>query len=388
MTMEITAEARDVALAADLQYVSIDAPGIKRRRSGGGFTYVDAHGKIVRDEATLQRIRSLVLPPAWENVWISATPKGHVQAVGFDARGRRQYRYHPEWRAARDSNKFQKMIAFAKVLPKIRRRTARALKQPGLPREKVLAAVVQLLEKTLIRVGNEEYAKTNHSYGLTTMRGRHVAVRGGHLHFDFRGKSGVEHEIDIDDPRLARVVKMCHELPGQEVFEYQDETGAVCKVTSNDVNAYLHEIAGNGFTAKDFRTWAGTVLAARALHEMHEAIDPDKPLSATRLKKDVVAAIESVAKRLGNTKAVCRKCYIHPTILETYLDGSFLNVISNQVHAELTHHLHQLRPEEAAVLALLQRRLDDEKPVKGARVHRRARGRGVKRSQMVRRAAR
>jgi DNA topoisomerase-1 len=277
-----------------------------------------------------------------------------LQAVGFDERGRKQYRYHEKWRQVRDENKYQKMIAFGQALPKIRRRTAKDLKQRGLPRTKVLAAIVQLLEKTMIRVGSDEYVKQNKSYGLTTMRNRHAEVHGSRVAFDFKGKSGVRHHIDLKDPELARIVSKLQDLPGQELFQYVDEDGEIQSATSSDVNAYLKEITGQDFSAKDFRTWSGTVLASLALQEF-EKFD-----SETQAKKNLVQAIENVAERLGNTPSVCRKCYVHPAVIDSYLDGSMLEALQQQTEAELKKSLRGLQPEEAAVLAFLQRRLESE----------------------------
>ncbi|MBV8781394.1 MAG: DNA topoisomerase IB [Phycisphaerae bacterium] len=340
---------------ANLRYTSSDQPGIYRKRRGSSFFYVNRRGKRITDADTLARIRSIVIPPAWKEVWISPHSNGHLQATGTDARGRRQYRYHAKYRAIRDEAKYDHMIGFAHALPRIHRRTNRDLKLPGLPRNKVLAAIVRVMEKTLIRVGNEEYARTNRSYGLTTIHNKHVKVRGRRMHFDFKGKSGVEHEIDLEDPRLAKIVHDCQELPGEELFGYRDENGKVVDVDSADVNEYLAEIAGDHFTAKDFRTWAGTVLAATALQELKEF---DSELQA---KRNVVKAVESVAKRLGNTKAVCRKCYIHPAIIETYLDGSLATQLAAKAGKELSKSRTKLSSTEAAILGLLQHRLTQKK---------------------------
>jgi DNA topoisomerase-1 len=329
-------------------------PGIRRQRSGKGFIYIHPSGKKLEDHDEYLRILSLAIPPAWTEVWICPDPQGHIQATGRDARGRKQYRYHPRWREVRDGNKYEKMIAFAQALPGIRRRVARDLAKPGLPREKVVAAVVRLLETTLIRVGNDEYAKRNDSFGLTTMRDKHVEVNGSCIGFEFNGKSGVKHDIDLEDQRLARIVKACQELPGFELFQYVDDDGKVCDIGSADVNEYLREIARQDFTAKDFRTWAGTVLAAMALREFESFS------SQRQANKNIVAAVESVAKKLGNTKAVCRKCYIHPAILDSYLEGSLVKTLKTRVERKLSRSLHNLRPEEAAVLALLQARLARE----------------------------
>jgi DNA topoisomerase-1 len=318
------------------------------------MVYLDPEGHTIRDREVLGRIKSLAIPPAWRNVWICPIAHGHVQATGIDAKGRKQYRYHPRWREVRDETKYDRMLVFGRVLPKIRRRVERDLARPGLPREKILAAIVRLLETTLIRVGNEEYARQNDSFGLTTMRDRHVDVSGDTLKFEFRGKSGIAHAIDLTDRRLARIVKRSQDLPGYELFQYIDERGARRSIDASDVNAYLQEIAGEEFTAKDFRTWAGTVLAARALQEF-QAFD-----SQAQAKRNVVQAIESVAKRLGNTKAVCRKCYIHPAVINLYMDGSLLQTLTRRVKKELTRSLHGLPAEEAAVLTLLQHRLKRE----------------------------
>jgi DNA topoisomerase-1 len=339
------------AAAVDLKYVSNESPGICRKRAGAGFTFVNARGKPVRDEATLRRIKSLVIPPAWSEVWISPDPAGHLQATGLDARHRKQYRYHPRFREVREQTKYTRMLDFAEALPKIRRRVNRDLKLPGLPREKVLAAVVKLLETTLIRVGNDEYAKSNQSFGLTTLRDKHARITGSRIRFEFKGKSGVEHDIDLSDPRLAKIVKQCQDLPGQELLQYVDEKGDVRDIGSADVNQYIHAIAGDEFTAKDFRTWAGTVLATIALQELQQ-FD-----SQAQAKKNIVRAVESVAEKLGNTKAVCRKCYIHPAVIDSYLDGSLIRTLQKRAQSKLTKEIKSLKPEEAMVLTLLQQRL-------------------------------
>jgi DNA topoisomerase-1 len=348
------AEPEAAARAAGLRYVTDQVPGIRRLRSGRGFRYVGPDGKPVHDEPSLGRIRSLAIPPAWQDVWICPSATGHMQATGLDARGRKQYRYHPRWRAIRDETKYDKLILFGQTLPAVRRRTTRDMARPGLPRDKVLAAIVRLLETTLIRVGNEEYARDNHSFGLTTMRDRHVDVSGGTIHFEFRGKSGIEHAVDLHDRRLAGIVQSCQDLPGQELFQYVDEEGGRHTVDSADVNEYLRRVTGQDFTAKDFRTWAGTVLAARALQEF-AAFD-----TQAQAKHNILQAIESVARRLGNTKAVCRKCYVHPAVLDSYLDGSLLQTLRRRVEIEITTGLPELSPEEAAVLAFLQKRLAEE----------------------------
>ena len=343
-----------VARAAGLHYVSDQSPGIRRVGTNlKNFRYVSPAGRAIRDAATLRRIRALVIPPAWRDVWICTSDAGHIQATGLDARGRKQYRYHARWRATRDQTKFHRMIAFGKALPAIRRKTAAHLRRRGLPREKVLAALVQLLEKTLIRVGNTEYARDNQSFGLTTMLDGHATFTGTRVRFAFRGKSGVDHDIDLKDPRLARIVKNCQDLPGQELFGYINERGRPVDVTSNDVNDYLHEIAGEEFTAKDFRTWSATVLAAKALQEI-STFD-----SQAQAKRNIVRAVEQVAKRLGNTRSVCRNCYIHPAVIDAYMDGSLLETLAQKVRREM-NHVSALEPEEAAVLAFLQERLRRE----------------------------
>ena len=339
----------DSAKEAGLRYTSDRRPGIRRIRHGSSFTYLAPDGKSLRDAAELRRIKSLVIPPAWTDVWISPDPRGHLQATGRDARGRKQYRYHPRWREVRDETKYDRLIGFATKLPAIRKRTSMHLRHPGLTREKVLAAVVQLLEKTLIRVGNEEYAKENQSFGLTTLRDGHVDVSGGRVRFSFRGKSGVEHDIKLDDRRLARTIKACRDIPGYDLFQYYDEHGDRYAVGSDDVNAYLKEITGEDYTSKDFRTWAGTVLAAETL-KAFEAFGSD-----TEAKRNIVRAIESVATRLGNTRAVCRKCYIHPAILEAYVDRSMLKTVDQR--ARRARRSGELTEAEAAALAVLQRRL-------------------------------
>lgn len=349
-----TEAAREAAKSAGLRYVSDNSPGISRKRAGKGFHYTGPDGTAVRDKETLRRIRALAIPPAWTEVWICPLANGHIQATGRDARGRKQYRYHARWRATRDENKYDRMIAFGRALPRIRKRTGRDLARPGLPREKVLATVVRLLEATLIRVGNDEYARTNRTFGLTTLRDQHVSINGSKVQFQFRGKSGVRHSIDLDDRRLARIVRRCQDLPGQELFQYLTDDGQVQDVGSADVNDYLREITGADFTARDFRTWAGTVLAAMALQEFR---DFDSKAEA---KRNIVRAIESVATRLGNTPAVCRKSYVHPAILELYSDGALSEALEQRVTRELREQLPRLRPEEAAVLALLQQRLERE----------------------------
>jgi len=340
-------EFADSAKAAGLRYSSDDRPGITRRKQGDSFTYLDTQGRPIDDARTIRRINALHIPPAYTDVWIATDPRGHVQATGRDARGRKQYRYHPRWREARDETKFERMIDFGDALPALRERTRHDLARQGLPREKVLATVVQLLEKTLIRVGNEEYARENKSYGLTTLRNKHIKATDSSLRFAFRGKSGIEHQITLKDRRLARIVKQLRDLPGQELFQYVDDEGARQSIDSADVNTYLHEITGRDFTAKDFRTWAGTVLCAVTLREF------DACASKTDAKKNVVATVKLVAKRLGNTPAVCRKSYIHPAILTGYLDGSMLRTLHDLTEDALDTTGDGLEKDERTLLALL-----------------------------------
>ena len=342
---------RRVAKKAGLHYVDDSTPGIRREKKGRSFRYVGPNGRPIRDRRILDRILGLVIPPAWTDVWICRDPSGHLQVTGHDAKGRKQYRYHPRWREVRDESKYDKLIRFAKALPRIRRRVARDLRRKRLPREKVLAAVVKLLETTLVRVGNDEYAEDNKSFGLTTLRDRHAKVVGAKIHIEFSGKSGVDHEIDLRDPRLVNIVKKCQELPGQELLQYVDDQGEVRDIGSSDVNDYLREISGDDFTAKDFRTWAGTALAAEALKEFE---DFDTEAAA---KRNVTKAIERVAERLGNTKAVCRKCYVHPAIVDAYMDRSLLETLKNRAETELRKGVSRLPAEEAAVLAFLQQRM-------------------------------
>jgi DNA topoisomerase-1 len=344
-------DAVETARQVGLRYVSDNMPGITRKPTKNGFRYVDADGKPIRDEETLARIKSLAVPPAWIDVWICPMDNGHIQATGRDAKRRKQYRYHPRWRSVRDEAKYGRMLSFGKALPVIRKKVEKALKLPGLPREKVLATVVYLLQATMMRIGNEEYARHNKSFGLTTLRDRHVHIDGSEVEFHFRGKSGVSHAITVDDPRLARIVKKSRDLPGQELFQYIDEDGERCSVDSADVNDYLREITGEDYSAKDFRTWAGTMLAAIALQE-YEKFD-----SEAQAKKNIVRAIESVAEKLGNTPSICRKCYVHPAVLDAYLDGTMLQALQQRAQEELLKDIQALRPEEAAVLALLQQRL-------------------------------
>jgi len=328
------------ARLAGLRYVHDGQPGIARRLRGKHFRYVDADGNAVTDEDTLARIKALAIPPAWTDVWICKHALGHLQATGRDARGRKQYRYHARWRTHRDEAKYGRMLSFGKALPAIRQAVDEALRLPGLPRQKVLATIVYLLEATLMRIGNEEYARENKSFGLTTLRERHVRLDGSTVTFRFRGKSGVHHAVEVHDRRLARIINRMRDLPGQELFQYEDDDGNPHAIDSSDVNDYLQAITGADYTAKDFRTWAGTVLAAMALKAC------EKYDSETQARKNIVQAIESVAKKLGNTPTICRKCYVHPAVIEAYLDGTMVEA------------LRRYHPEEAAVLALLQQRLE------------------------------
>jgi DNA topoisomerase I len=344
---------RAAAAAAQLRHTLDDRPGITRHKARSGFDYRRPDGSLVRDLATLRRIKSIVIPPAWTYVWINPDPQGHIQATGRDQRGRKQYRYHSRWREVRDESKYNKVLAFARALPLIRARVAADLRRHGLPRERVLAAVVRLLELTLFRIGNSEYAKSNKSFGLTTLRSRHARIKGGHIHLSFRGKGGTHYETDINDPRVARIVKSCRDLPGHELFQYLDDSGDRHTISSTEVNTYLREITGEDITAKDFRTWAGTNLAALALREF-KRVD-----SEAMRKKAVVRAVERVAKNLGNTPAICRRCYIHPAIFEGFLDGSLLATLADQTGRYLAREIEGMSAEEAAVVAFLRLRLDE-----------------------------
>ena len=340
------------AKQAQLRYGDDSAPGITRHKARNGFDYRLPDGAVVRDIDTLKRIRSLAIPPAWMNVWICLHSNGHLQATGRDARGRKQYRYHSRWREVRDEAKYNKLLIFTQVLPQLRARVEEDLKRPGLQRERVLAAIVRLMELTFFRVGNSEYAKANESFGLTTLRDRHVAIEGSRIHISFRGKSGKHHETDINDRRLARIVKSCRDLPGYELFQYMDVEGQRHTVGSAEVNEYLREITGEEITAKDFRTWAGTQLAAEALREF-EAFD-----SEAERKRAVVRAVEKVAKHLGNTPTICRRCYIHPAVLEGYFEGTMLQTLADNTRKYLAANIEGMSAEEAAVAAFLRFRLD------------------------------
>lgn len=346
----ITAQVRDEvrsAHEAGLRYVVPRGPGIKRRRAGTGFVYLDPNGTPIRDPQILGRIRSLVIPPAWRSVWICPSPSGHIQAIGRDVKGRKQYRYHPEYRAARDLAKFDRMHAFGKILPRIRRTVGRDLRRKGMPKRKVLAAVVKLLETTFIRIGNEEYVEENGSFGLTTLRNQHVEVLGGLLKFRFRGKSGQQHEIKLEDKRLARIIRRCKDIPGSSLFEYIDQEGKPQSLESGDVNEYLGSITRGEFTAKDFRTWGGTCLAAEFL--LAQLPETDSPT-----KTALVEVVKSVACKLGNKPATCRKYYIHPIILETFEAGT-LRSFAEKFKDSRSNYL-----SEQLVLSLL-------KPAKRAR---------------------
>jgi DNA topoisomerase-1 len=335
------------AQAAGLRYVSDAAPGIRRRRTGTGFSYVGPDGRTIRDKATLARIRSLAIPPAYTDVWICPTPNGHLQATGRDARGRKQYRYHPKWREVRDETKFGRMLAFSEALPRLRKRLEDDLAKPGLPREKVLATIVRLLECTAIRVGNDEYARSNRSFGLTTLQDRHVEISGSKLRFEFRGKSGKTHRVALSDRRLAKIVARCQALPGADLFQYEDDEGKRVAIGSGDVNDYLREITGEDFTAKDFRTWAGTLQAVAAL----EAVGP--AASEREAKAAILKTIDRVAEQLNNTRAVCRKYYVHPAVLETYQSGTLHEALQNGGPPR-TAAGSTLSPEEHAVVRLLR----------------------------------
>ena len=335
----------DSAKAARLHHVNDDDPGLTRKKSGANFSYVDPNGKVVRDKATLERIKSLAIPPAWTDVWICADAEGHLQVTGRDAKGRKQYRYHPQWSRVRDETKYERAALFGEALPGIRKRVNHDLNLDGLSRERVLATLVRLLELTFIRVGNSEYAKSNKSFGLTTLQDRHVQIAGANVVFKFRGKSGKSHEVRLTDRKLAQLIKRCRDVPGQDLFQYLDDTGTRHSVRSTDVNEYLRSIAANDFTAKDFRTWAGTLLASSALLEQHEA-------DGKFTKAATLRAVEAVAGQLGNTPSVCRKCYIHPSILKAFEDDAMrLRFVKESAKKKrdggLTH-------EESALLRFLK----------------------------------
>lgn len=327
-------------LPRDLHYVDDTQPGLSRKILRGKFAYFDTQGQRIRDQAQIDRINALVIPPAYTDVWICADPRGHLQATGRDARGRKQYRYHPRWREIRDENKYSRMIEFGLALPKVRKQLEAQLAAPGMGRDKVMATVVSLLDATLIRIGNSQYARDNRSYGLTTLRNKHVEVKGSAILFQFRGKSGVEHQVSIKDRRLARIVKRCMELPGQNLFQYLDDQGQRHTVSSSDINSYLQDLTGADFTAKDYRTWAGSALALATLRKLDWESEADA-------KKHIVDMVKAVARQLGNTPAVCRRCYIHPAVLEGFLLGQLAAL-------PRTRQRKGLRTEEVALATFLQ----------------------------------
>ena len=349
----------DAAKAAGIVYVCDETPGITRKKFGAGWRFLDTEGATIKDYWERKRIEKIGVPPAYSDVWICPKANGHIQATGRDAKGRKQYRYHPKWTEARDTAKYERMAAFGALLPGLRARVAADMRKQGLPREKVLATLVALLEKTLIRIGNEDYAKDNKSFGLTTLRNRHLDIAGATLRFDFKGKSGKTWTLDLKDRRVAKVVRSIQELPGQQLFQYVDDDGKRQPVDSGDVNDYLREITGEDITAKDFRTWAGTVLAAVALSAF-EAVD-----SQALMKKNIKAAIESVAAKLGNTPTICHKCYVHPQVVTAYMDGDLLVGLKRKVEEKLCVDADKLKPEEAALLGLLSHRI--EKDLKAGR---------------------
>jgi DNA topoisomerase-1 len=345
---------KDAAQSVGLRYVADARPGIRRQKAGNGFTYKRVDGSKLAEFEVLERIKALAIPPAWTDVWICPFADGHIQATGRDAKGRKQYRYHARFREVRESSKYEHVVAFADALPAIREQVRQHMALRGLPREKVLATVVHLLETTLIRVGNDDYAKQNSSYGLTTLKNRHVLIEGNEVRFRFTGKSGKQWSLRVKDRRVAKIIRACQELPGQELIQYVDDAGNCQDVTSTDVNKYLQEITGRDITAKDFRTWAGTVLAAMALNEL-ESFD-----SAAQAKRNLRTAIEKVSARLGNTPTICRKCYVHPEVLNSYMDGNLVLELKSRAETELGDAIASLKPEEAAVLALLRGRLEKE----------------------------
>jgi DNA topoisomerase-1 len=344
----VTLDPVESAKIAGLRYVSDQMPGIRRRRAGKGWTYIGVDGKPIRDRNEIARINKLAIPPAYTDVWICPNPRGHLQATGRDAKGRKQYRYHPRWREVRDETKYDRMMAFADALPRIRAQVDRDLARPGLPREKVLATVVELLDLGRIRIGNEEYAQQNESYGLTTMRDEHVDVQGSTIKFRFRGKSGKQHEVDVKDRRLANVVRRCQDLGGEELFTYSDGDDQPHPINSDDVNEYLQEISGNDFTAKDFRTWTGTVRASKALRDL------GPPESEREAKRKINEAVKDVSQYLGNTPAICRKCYVHPRVIEAFIDGNLMPPAEEAKKAVEKDEDQALRDDEMSVLTLLR----------------------------------
>ena len=338
-----------------LRYVSDSAPGYKRKRSGTSFIYYDKDGKRITDPDILERIKSIGIPPAYESVWICPSANGHVQATGLDARGRKQYRYHPKWRELRDQTKYERILQFAAKLPKLRRRISADMKRKALPRQKVLATIASLLDKTLIRVGNHEYAATNKSFGLTTLRRKHAAIKNGALRLEFTGKSGKRWNLQVDDKRIIGVVKRCAEIPGHDLFKYIDNGGSVCTISSGDVNEYIKDAMDDDFTAKDFRTWAGTVLAAAA----HAKCDTGS--TQTQTKRNIAAAIEDVARQLGNTPAICRKCYVHPEIFDAYRSGDLIKLFDTRLSDHLRRRYARLSVNEIRIVAFLKTRLPSTK---------------------------
>jgi DNA topoisomerase-1 len=340
------------AKQAGLRYVSDADPGIQRQPWGRGFTYFDPKGDRITDSAERERLQALPIPPSWSDVWICPDPKGHLQATGRDERGRKQYRYHPEWRKIRSQAKYDQMLAFGSALPAIRQQVRQDLQQAGLPRTKVIAAVVRLLDDTLIRIGNPEYVERNGSFGLTTLRDRHVDIAGSELRFEFQGKSGVHHEIELEDKRLAKIVKHCRDIPGYELFQYFDESGQRQTIDSGDVNDYLQRIAEQDFTAKAFRTWGGTVLAAQALQDMGAF------QSETEAKKNITQAIKVVAEQLGNRAATCRKYYVHPAVMTAYKNDLLLPTMEQVTKKNKSKSSQSgkpdLYPEEKGVIQLIQ----------------------------------
>lgn len=348
LLIDLVTDPVEAAKAAGLRYVTDKMLGIRRKRVGENFTYIGVDGKPIEDEATLKRIRSLAIPPAWTNVWICPKPQGHIQATGHDAKGRKQYRYHPEWRKVRDETKYDKMLIFGEALPNIRQRVDVDMKLPGLPREKVLATIILLLDITAIRVGKEEYAREHQSYGLTTLRHQHVSIVGSNIRLQFHGKSEKDHTYVVQDKKLARIVKTLQDLPGHTLFEYLDEHDAVRSVDSAHVNEYLREITKENFSAKDFRTWSGTVIATEVLKELGEAE------TQTQAKKHITEAIKEASQHLGNTPAICRKCYVHPDVLDAYLHGTFLKTLQEQEARRQQKEFAGLHPEEVALMEFLE----------------------------------
>lgn len=353
------------AAAAGLRYVTDAMPGIRRQRQGRGFTYIDPDGQVIRSREMISRLRSLVIPPAWTDVWICPHDDGHLQVTARDARGRKQYRYHPGFRKHRDGTKFERMFELSDVLWKIRERVESDIELPGLARDKIMATVVWLLETTLIRIGSDEYAKANKSFGLTTLRRRHVEVVGSEMRFEFRGKSRIQHAVAVTDMRIARIVQRCQELRGEELFKYLDDEGKRQTVQAEDVNAYLQDVTGRDVTAKDFRTWAGTMLAAEALRKTGPA------KSKREAERNINAAVDITAKRLGNTRSVCRKYYIHPALLEAYLEGAVLPPLPERHWSKRKSHGPTLRQHEMDVLAFLRARLNLPRSLEVARGGRR-----------------